>query len=97
MILGGFDQHKGSLNDVWTSTDGRSWTAVKGDGSSSWSARDGHSAIYDDANGAIFLIGGADSDDGAMMVLNDIWRSYDKGEQASQFQSPAPSYVTPVV
>ena len=81
MIIGGFDQHKGSLNDVWTSTDGRSWTVINGDGNGvSWSARDGHTAIYDESSGAIFVIGGADSDDGAMMVLNDIWRSWDKGE-----------------
>ena len=79
-IIGGFDQQKGSLNDVWTSKDGRSWTAVSGNSSASWSARDGHTAIYDERTGAIFVIGGADSDDGAMMVLNDIWRSFDKGK-----------------
>ncbi len=69
-ILGGMDN--GDLNDVWSSSDGETWTQVSPVGET-WSARAGHAAVVHDPAGGdapdIWVIGGA--------YLRDAWRSSD--------------------
>ena len=67
-LIGGEDSQQDYLNDVWTSTDGISWTQQTTD--SVFSARYGDQAlVFDDK---LWVIGGRDRDQ-----LNDVWSSAD--------------------
>jgi dihydrofolate reductase len=56
-------------NDVWSSTNGKTWTPVKDNNENGFSARNGHtSAVFDDK---MWVIGGNDS----TQLLNDVWSS----------------------
>ena len=75
LVMGGFDAQLGSLNDVWSSPDGREWEQLP---AAAWSARDGHRAVVKD--GAVYVLGGADKYQDPMECLNDVWKSEDAGE-----------------
>ncbi|MDG6250626.1 kelch repeat-containing protein, partial [Methanocalculus sp.] len=60
------------INDTWRSVDkGATWQLVNG--SSGWSARDGHTSVVL-PDGSIVLMGGSSS-----IKSNDTWRSVDQG------------------
>jgi dihydrofolate reductase len=74
-VIGGFDGSGGtsSKNDVWSSTNGITWTEVRANGAASgFSARYSHtSVVFDDGAGKkMWVIAGRDS-----RSLNDIWHS----------------------
>ena len=75
-LIGGYDGTN-FFNDVWKSTDGKSWTRVLTDTpnpkSTQFSRRGGHEAVV--LGNALYLIGG---DDGTNQ-LNDVWKSSDAG------------------
>ena len=58
----------GSLvrNDVWSSSDGITWTEETP--AAAWSARDSHSSVV--FGGYIWVLGGSD---GSNSYLNDVW------------------------
>ena len=58
-----------SLNDVWYSSDGATWTSATL--SADWSARAGHTSVVH--NGKMWLVGGGDS----ASEKNDVWYSSD--------------------
>ena len=69
-VLGGY--YIGSLNDVWSSADGKNWGRETDD--AGWSERNQHQALSH--NERLYVLGGRDglynSD-----VLNDVWSSAD--------------------
>ena len=73
-LIGGEEQLSSStsaaLNDIWTSTDGVSWS--KQTSNASFPARHSHRITKHD--GELFLIGGVDSDGNK---LKDVWKSSD--------------------
>ena len=87
ILLGGFDSRVGSLNDVWTSPDGKEWRNITQ--AARWSARDGHQALV--MGGFIYLIGGADKYQDPMECLNDVWLSKDAGASWTLVTSPGDS------
>jgi hypothetical protein len=73
IVMGGWDDNKNHLNDVWQSTDnGATWTLVNAN--AEWTGRDVHSTVVM-PDGSIVLIGGVENID----VKNDVWRSTDNG------------------
>jgi len=63
-------------NDVWTTRDGKDWTAItQAYGNPIWNRRCGHSVSVHKHKGhdAIFVMGGYDM----TQYLNDVWASYD--------------------
>ena len=69
-ILGG-NGSTAKENDVWTSTDGTSWTEVTTTGTK-WSARQNHQVVS--FNGALWVLGGFDGTN-----KNDVWKSSSDG------------------
>lgn len=66
------------FNDVWSSTDGRSWQQLTEN--APWQGRSGLSAIV--FKGWIYILGGGTGDDSAIggtgrVLFNDVWRSRD--------------------
>ena len=73
LLMGGADL-TGYQNDTWRSDDnGRTWTLVNA--SSGWAARADHASVAL-PDGSIIVMGGCDAD---YMLLNDTWKSIDKG------------------
>jgi len=75
-MYGGLDyQARTFLNDMWSSTDGITWSRA---GTASWSARGSHTVVvYHDR---LWMFGGADhvaSDRSTDGFLNDVWVSDD--------------------
>lgn len=74
-ILGGYNTVAGILNDVWSSSNGTSWTKILADtispGSKQFPKRSNHSSVV--FNNKMWVIGGA----GGAAVLNDVWSSPD--------------------
>ena len=71
-VLGGAGAAR--LNDVWSSTDGATWTQVRADGAAGgFVARIDHSCF--NLNGTFFVLAGSD----AVGALADVWSSSDKG------------------
>lgn len=72
-LIGGFDGTN-SKNDVWSSTDGATWTQSTLSGTP-FSARLGHGLVAADIDGSekLWLIGGSDGD----KYKNDVWSSTD--------------------
>ena len=62
--MGGVD-YDGSANDVWSSSDGKSWVNA---GDASWLARDSAASVVFD--GRLWILG-------AYSPKNDIWSSHD--------------------
>ena len=73
-LIGGLDG-RNRLNDVWKSTDGKSWTRedTPSPPSTQFSRRNSHAAVA--LNNALYLIGGYDGTN----LLNDVWKSSDAG------------------
>ena len=73
-LIGGHDGTN-ALNDVWKSTDGKSWTRedTPSPPSTQFSRRNSHAAVA--LNNALYLIGGYDGTN----LLNDVWKSSDAG------------------
>ena len=70
-VIGGEDIASTRLNEIWSSTNGSTWTPVTTSGTI-FSPRNGHTAtVY---NNKVWIIGGRD--DGAL-YKNDIWYSSD--------------------
>lgn len=70
-LIGGIDA-TGELNEVYSSTDGVSWTQETADGGGGvWSARYYHSTAY--YNGLLWIVGGYDGSN----VLSDVYYSSD--------------------
>jgi hypothetical protein len=68
-VIGGLDSSNVRLNDVWNSTDGKTWTPVKADNSEGFSARYGHTSVVFDNK--MWVIGGNSSG----TINNDVWSS----------------------
>jgi len=70
-VIGGYGYggNSGYLNDVWSSTDGVTWTRATSN--ASWSARWGHTSVV--FNNRLWVIGGID----ASSHHNDVWSSTD--------------------
>jgi hypothetical protein len=65
VIADGHSDASGPMNDVWNSTDGKTWTKVTD--SASWSPRQSHVAlVYDNK---MWIFGGT--------LMNDVWNSTD--------------------
>ncbi len=75
-LIGGWTSNSGISNDIWQSTDGKSWTQVPkpDDTNSIFSARYAHQVVT--INDVMYLIGGTDGSN----ALNDIWKSENRGE-----------------
>ena len=67
-VLGGKSSDVNRLNDVWSSTDGKTWALLV---TANWDARNDHQAVVH--HGAIYVLGG-DIADG---YGNDVWSSVD--------------------
>ena len=67
-VLGG-DAGSGELNDVWSSTEGKSWMLVAM--SAAWSEREEHQAVWH--NGRLYVMGGKKDNS----YLSDVWSSVD--------------------
>ncbi len=79
-IFGGYHTDSStSENDVWSSSDGETWTQVTG--AAAWSKRYMHSV--ESLNGAFYVLGGFDGS-----TKNDIWKSTD-GANWTQTTLPA--------
>ncbi len=80
-LIGGFDGSK-RLNDVWSSTDGKTWNQVLAHNdtpqSSQFTPRQRHQVVVigDDTNATMYLIGGGSNTNA---YESDIWKSEDKG------------------
>ena len=66
-VMGGYDGS--NRNDVWSSTDGKTWTQVNA--AADWKARRGHTSVR--FKGKIWVMGGTDVTD----YFNDVWSSPD--------------------
>jgi hypothetical protein len=73
-VIGG-QKSTNYLDDVWSSTNGKTWTEETKDSSKKFSARTSHqSVVFDDGNGEkIWIIGGGATND----VKKDVWNSED--------------------
>ena len=72
-VMGGYDGTD-KFNDVWSSTDGSTWTRVNN--AADWPARSGHTSVVFDPNEngkRIWVLGGRDD----TKRLNDVWSSTD--------------------
>jgi dihydrofolate reductase len=67
-VIGGIDGNNDRLNDVWNSTDGKTWTPVKANNSEGFSARSGHTSVVFDNK--MWVIGGFDG-----TLKDDVWSS----------------------
>ena len=85
VLMGGLaSDGSGLKNDVWRSTDsGVTWTQVTV--SAGWTPRLTHSSVVM-PDGSIVLMGGSD---GTNHVINDVWRSTDKGATWTKMTSNA--------
>ncbi len=76
LFLIGGEEHNGvarvPANDIWTSTDGITWTEEPANLSTRFSARHSHRIVKHD--GALYLIGGVDANG---KKLKDVWKSSD--------------------
>ena len=82
-VMGGLariGQAFGYVNDVWSTTDGQTWSQVTVN-SPSWAARYTHSVLV--SEGAMWLFGGQGTD-----YYNDVWKSSD-GANWTQVTSAA--------
>ena len=84
-VLGGTDGTS-RLNDVWSSTDGATWTQVDAD--ADWTARDYHTSVVFDSK--IWVLGGRGTKN-----LNDVWSSTD-GSTWTESTPPNDSDGNPV-
>ena len=66
-VLGGFEGNNNSLNDVWYSSNGKSWAMATA--SAGWGARSGHRALV--FKNRMWVLGGFEGDD----PKNDVWDS----------------------
>ena len=71
-VMGGRDADFNDLNDVWSSTDGETWTQV--DAAAEWKARSGHTSVVFDSK--IWIMGGKRGSD-SVTLYNDVWSSTD--------------------
>ncbi|MFG1496443.1 hypothetical protein ABMA57_07400 [Saccharospirillum sp. HFRX-1] len=79
-LIGGYTKHPtNSVNDVWTSTNGKDWKRVKAEDHTAFEARYGHQVVVFDADpdnrttpAEMWLIGGHGGD-----YHNDVWASKD--------------------
>jgi dihydrofolate reductase len=67
-VIGGINSSNVRLNDVWNSTDGKTWTPVKANNSEGFSARIGHTSVVFDNK--MWVIGGFDG-----TLKDDVWSS----------------------
>ena len=73
-LLGGIDNSTTYMNDVWSSSDGKTWTQITDN--ATWPKRYGHAATV--FNKKIWVMGG---DNGS--TLNDVW--YSSNDNASSW------------
>jgi dihydrofolate reductase len=72
-VIGGLDGSSDVLDDVWSSTDGKTWTEETKDSSEKFTARHSHeSVVFDDK---IWVFGGSLNDN--HNTVNDVWSSED--------------------
>jgi fibronectin type 3 domain-containing protein len=71
-VMGGLEDGSNVKNDVWSSTNGVTWTEVKANNSEGFSKRYSHtSVVFNDGNGEkMWVIGGFD-----ISITNDVWSS----------------------
>jgi hypothetical protein len=68
-VIGGNESNGNNKNDVWSSTDGKTWTLVKPNNSEGFSGRNGHtSVVFDDK---MWVIGGSNGGE----IKGDVWSS----------------------
>jgi PKD repeat protein len=86
VIMGGFNDDDGWMNDVWRSTDkGSTWMRVNEN--AAWTVRDSQTSVVI-PDGTIVLMGGYVGGD----LLNDVWRLNPVG---SSVQNPSHNYIQP--
>ena len=75
-VIGGLDKYPGgkSLNDVWSSPDGITWSQVTQTAPFTPTRYRHTSVVF---NGAIWVIGGRHEDETTTSQLNDVWYSLD--------------------
>ena len=86
-VIGGYryDSSHIYLNDVWSSTDGASWTQATA--SAAWSGRRYHSSVvYDDK---LWVLGGYRFDGSNNVYLADVWSSSDGASWTEETPSDA--------
>lgn len=81
-VMGGLGSDQAALNDVWFTSDGRTFTQKTA--SAQWSPRSDFGCVW--FNNQIWVMGGKD---GSGNLLNDIWTSPDG---ATWTQQPAPDW-----
>lgn len=81
-VMGGIGKSGAALNDVWSTTDGKTWTQVTG--SAQWSARSDFGCVW--FNNLYWIMGGVD---GNGNFLNDIWTSPDGVAWTKKSGTPA--------
>eukprot|EP00286_Rhodomonas_abbreviata_P001414 CAMPEP_0181289360 /NCGR_PEP_ID=MMETSP1101-20121128/842_1 /TAXON_ID=46948 /ORGANISM="Rhodomonas abbreviata, Strain Caron Lab Isolate" /LENGTH=2547 /DNA_ID=CAMNT_0023393579 /DNA_START=238 /DNA_END=7881 /DNA_ORIENTATION=- len=80
-VIGGREYVSGSnklvrtLNDVWSSSDGRDWSVVTL--YPAWRSRAGHGVSLDQDSTFVYLTGGRHDNGQESHFLNDVWRSSD--------------------
>ena len=77
LIIGGIDEQgtDTALNDVWASSNGKSWSQVQGDGGGRFNGRRSFGAAF--LNGTLFVVGGRTQHTQA--GLSDVWASTNGG------------------
>jgi dihydrofolate reductase len=73
-VFGGTDNNSSVLDDVWSSTDGKTWTEETKDSSKKFSARHGHQSVVFDNKMWVF---GGNTDAVGFVTVNDVWSSTD--------------------
>jgi hypothetical protein len=82
-LLGGIDNSSAKMNDVWSTSDGKTWTEITDN--ATWSKRSGHAATV--FNQKIWVMGG---DNGS--TLSDVW--YSSTDNASSWTQATTSGST---
>lgn len=80
-IMGGVGAN-GAMNDVWKTSDGRTWTSASAN--PAWTARSDFGCVY--FNNLYWVMGGVD---GGGNLLNDIWSSADGANWKNVSSNPA--------
>ena len=79
-LLGGIDNSTAYMNDIWSSSDGKTWTQVTDN--SSWSIRYGHATEV--FNNKIWILGGDNGN-----LLSDVW--FSSNDNASSWKQASTS------